>query len=194
MAYTRGTANAAVKARASVAAQRAEVEALYAEGKQLQETAKTLRARNANIEARIAEETAALEDKRAKLTQVLADLEAAQVEADLAIKQAEQNAPLITELAYDQARALCERAYRDGRKRGEDFARAQHAILSKLTPAPKRPAFKIVDLTPAPVLMPVRDGAEGLEDAAAELFGHARAQGKRGPGRPRKQQMQAVAA
>jgi hypothetical protein len=183
MAYTRGTASAVQAARTAADRERKEVEALYMEGRRLAQTAKTLRQKNANIEAAITEQTAILEDKRAKLTQALADLGAAQHEADEAIRQAEANAALIRELAYDQARALAERAYRSGIKKGDDAARAKHAILSKLTPAPKPKPGKVIDLEPQPVLMPVRDGREGLEDATAEFFGYRRAQGIKAPGR-----------
>lgn len=135
MTYTRGQATAAQNARQTVERERAEVEALYAEGRKLAETSKHLRARNANIEARVAAETERLADKRAALVQALADLEAAQLEAETEIHEAERNAALIRELAYDQARAIAERAYRSGYDRGKDASRAKHAVLSKLVPA-----------------------------------------------------------
>lgn len=131
--YVHGTA-------AAILAARAEAEQLRTEGRKLTETVKALRERNANLEAKIAEERERLEDKRATLTRALADLEAAQAEADTAIREAEHNAPLITELAYNQARALAERAYRSGYDKGRDRARAQHAVLSRLTPAPRKAA------------------------------------------------------
>ena len=72
----------------------------------------------------------------ATLTAKLADIQAAQAEADNAIRVAEANAATIRELAYDQARAITERAYRHGYDKGQDRARAQHAILRKYTPKP----------------------------------------------------------
>lgn len=136
MTYVRGEAKAVEAARTAVERERAEVERLYAEGRKLAQTAKHLRQRNANIEAKLAEERDALEDKRARLTVTLQDLADAQAEADAAIREAEANAGTIRELAYDQARALAERAYRHGYDKGKDYARAQHAVLRKYTPKP----------------------------------------------------------
>jgi chromosome segregation ATPase len=135
-AYVRGAATTAKAARQAVERERAEVEQLYAEGRKLAQTAKQLRQRNANLEARIAEERERLEDKRATLNTTLLDLQAAQQEADNAIREAEANATTIRELAYDQARAITERAYRHGYDKGQDRARAQHAVLRKYTPKP----------------------------------------------------------
>jgi hypothetical protein len=173
MTYTRGAASAAQAARTAADREHAEVERLYAEGRKLAQTAKTLRQRNANLEAKIAEERERLEDKRATLIETLADLDAAQAEADAAIRDAERNAALIRELAYDQARALAERAYRHGFDRGKDEARAKHAVLSKLAPKqpPRRPG-KVIDLTPHPLTAEPLTGREGLEAAADELAHH----------------------
>lgn len=182
MAYKRGTATASLAARTAAEKERAEVERLYAEGRKLAQQAKTLRERNANIVAKIAEERERLEDKRATLTQTLVDIEAAQIEADRAIYEAEKNAATIRELAYDQARALAERAYRSGYERGKDMARAKHAVLTKLTPAPKK-RHKAVDLTPQPVLAIAPDGPEGLEAAANEFSAHQIKRGIRPTGR-----------
>ncbi|AXH44435.1 hypothetical protein PP353_gp59 [Arthrobacter phage Kumotta] len=139
MTYIRGAA----EAREAVERTRAEVERLYAEGRKLAQTLNQLRQRNNNIEARIAEQREQLEDKRATLTAKLADIQAAQAEADEAIREAEANAATIRELAYDQARALTERAYRHGYDKGQDYARAQHAVLRKYTPQPdgRRPGI-----------------------------------------------------
>ena len=134
--YVRGAATTALHARQAVERQLAETERLYAEGRKLATTIKELRQRNANIQAAIAEEQEKLEDKRATLTAKLADIQAAQAEADNAIREAEANAATIRELAYDQARAITERAYRHGYDKGQDRARAQHAILRKYTPKP----------------------------------------------------------
>lgn len=123
-------------AKTAVERERAEIKRLYEEGRKLSDTARKLRERNANIEAKLAEERERLEDKRAKLTQTLVDIEAAQIEADRAIREAEKNAATIRELAYDQARALAERAYRSGYDKGKDHARARHAVLQKYAPAP----------------------------------------------------------
>ena len=136
MTYIRGEATAATAAKAAVERERAEVERLYAEGRALAQTAKKLRQRNANIEAKLAEERDKLEDKRATLTAALEDLVTAQAEADAAIREAEANAGTIRELAYDQARALAERAYRHGYDKGRDYARAQHAVLRRYVPQP----------------------------------------------------------
>lgn len=182
MTYVRGAATASQSARAMSERERQEVERLYAEGRALAQTAKQLRIKNANLEAKVAEEQDRLEDKRATLTQALKDLEAAQAEADAAILEAEKNAALIRELAYDQARALCERAYVKGKRRGDDAARAKHAVLKKLTPAPKKPG-KVVDLTPQPLLGPAPDGPDGLEAARDEFFNYQRSRGVRAPGR-----------
>lgn len=130
MSYIRG----ASAAKEAVERERAEVERLYAEGRALAQTAKQLRERNANIEAKLAEERERLQDRRATLTRTLADIEAAQAEADRAIRDAEQQAATIRELAYDQARALAERAYKSGYDKGRDYARAQHATLNKVLP------------------------------------------------------------
>lgn len=184
MSYTRGKASASLLARNAAEKERAEVERLYAEGRKLAQTAKGLRERNAKIEAKITEERERLEDKRAKLTQTLVDIETAQLEADLAVREAEQNAALIRELAYDQARALAERAYKSGLERGKDEARAKHAILSKLTPAPKKQPAKIIDLTPQPLTADPLGGPEGLKAATAEFFAHQEARGIRNPWRP----------
>jgi predicted nucleic acid-binding Zn-ribbon protein len=132
--YVRGAASATQSARAAVERERAEVEKLYAEGRALAQTSKQLRERNARIEAKLTEERERLQDKRATLTQTLVDIEAAQIEADTAIKEAEDNATLIRELAFDQARALAERTYRHGSDKGKDYARAQHATLNKVLP------------------------------------------------------------
>jgi len=134
MSYTRGAASAAQTARAAVERERAEVERLYAEGRALAQTAKQLRQRNANIEAKVAEERDRLEDKRARLNQTLADLATAQKEADASIREAEERAGLIRELAFDQARALAERAYAAGYSRGKDHARAKHALIQRVMP------------------------------------------------------------
>jgi len=134
MSYVRGAATASQSARAAVERERLEVERLYAEGRALAQTASQLRQRNVNIEAKLTEERERLEDKRATLTRALADIEAAQVEADAAIKDAEDKAALIRELAFDQARALAERTYRHGSDKGRDYARAQHATLNRVMP------------------------------------------------------------
>lgn len=171
MAYTRGTATAAQQARLAADRERAEVERLYAEGRALAQTVKQLRTRNANLEARIRDETEALQDKRATLAQKLADLEAAQVEADAAIKLAEERASLIRELAFDQARAIAERAYSHGYRKGKDEARARHAVMARY--APRRPAKpKVVDLTPGELTAEPLRGREGLEAARQEYFAH----------------------
>lgn len=136
MTYTHGATTATEAAKAAVERERAEVERLYAEGRELAQTAKKLRQRNVNIEAKLAEERDKLEDKRATLTQALADIVNAQAEADAAIRKAEEQAGIISDLAFDQARALAERAYRSGYDKGKDFARAQHATLRKYTPKP----------------------------------------------------------
>lgn len=187
MAYARGTATASQAARAAAEKERTEVERLYAEGRRLAQTAKQLRQRNTNIEARIEEERERLEDKRATLTQTLVDIEAAQIEADQAVYEAEANAALIRELAYDQARALAERAYRSGFDKGKDASRAKHALLSKLTPKPAPKTLKVIDLTPQPLTAPAIDGPEGLEAARDEFFSVSRSLGVRAPHRPRKQ-------
>lgn len=132
MSYVRGEA----AAKEAVERERAEVERLYAEGRALAQTAKKLRQRNANIEAKLAEERDKLEDRRATLTAALEDLVNAQAEADAAIRHAEEQAGIIRELAYDQARALAERAYKSGYDRGKDYARAQHATLRRYAPKP----------------------------------------------------------
>lgn len=188
MAYARGTATASQAARVAAEKERSEVERLYAEGRRLAQTAKQLRQRNTNIEARIEEERERLEDKRATLTQTLVDIEAAQIEADKAVYEAEQNAALIRELAYDQARALAERAYRSGFEKGKDAARAKHALLSRLTPKPAPKPSKVIDLTPQPLTAPAIDGPEGLEAARDEFFAVSQSYGIRAPHRPRKQQ------
>lgn len=131
MSYVRGKA----AAKEAVEREQAEVERLYAEGRSLAQTAKKLRERNANIEAKLAEEREKLEDKRATLTETLRDVVNAQAEADAAIRKAEDQAGIIRELAFDQARALAERAYRHGYDKGKDYARAQHATLRKFVPA-----------------------------------------------------------
>ena len=140
MTYVRGAANASEASYAAIERGRAEAARLYAEGQQLTQTLKKLRERNANIEAKIAEENERLEDKRAHLNAALADLERAQTEADTAILDAEQKAALIRELAFDQARALAERAYATGYSRGKDHARAKHALLHKTMPGLTRAA------------------------------------------------------
>lgn len=174
MTYTRGTATAAQAARTAAEREREEVERLYAEGRKLANTAKQLRARNANLEARIAEEREALEDKRATLIETLADLDRAQTEADEAIKAATERAALIRELAFDQARALAERAYADGKERGKEYARAKHAVLGRYAPR-KRKTGKVIDLTPGTLTAPPLDGHEGLLAATAEYFHHNQA-------------------
>lgn len=136
MTYVRGAATTAIEARQAVERQRVEIEQLYTEQKKLSQTIQKLRQRNANIEAKIADEREQLEDRRATLTQALNDIEAAKEQANAAIREAEANAATIRELAYDQARALTERAYRHGSDRGKDYARAQHAVLRKYTPQP----------------------------------------------------------
>lgn len=140
MTYQHGIA----KARKIVQQQQDEVTKLYAEGRKLANTANQLRKRNANIEQTIADETAKLETARAKLTATLAGIEAAQVEADLAIREAEARAAVIAELAADQARALAERAYASGFERGNDQARAKHHLLTNWAPRP-RPALRSVE-------------------------------------------------
>ena len=130
MNYVRGAASA----KEAVERERAEVERLYAEGRALAQTASQLRQRNANIEAKLAEERERLEDKRVRLTGALADLEQAQVDADTAIREAEDKAALIRELAFDQARALAERTYRHGYDKGKDYSRARHATLNRVMP------------------------------------------------------------
>jgi hypothetical protein len=132
--YVRGAATATQNARIAVERERADVERLYAEGRALAQTASQLRQRNVNIEAKLTEERERLEDKRATLTRALADIEAAQIEADAAIKEAEDKAALIRELAFDQARALAERTYRHGSDKGRDYARAKHATLNRVLP------------------------------------------------------------
>ena len=184
MAYQRGTASASLAARTAAEKERAEVERLYAEGRNLAQTSRGLRERNANIEAKIREERERLEDRRATLTQTLVDIEAAQIEADQAIRDAERNAALIRELAYDQARALAERAYRSGFDRGKDEARAKHAILCKLAPAPKRAPAKVIDLNPQPLTAEPLGGREGLEAAADEFFARQITRGIRPAHRP----------
>jgi len=140
MTYTRGAATAVQTARAAAERERAEVERLYAEGRALAQTAKQLRQRNANIEAKVAEEQERLEDRRARLEQTLTDLAQAQEEADAAILEAEKKAALIRELAFDQARALAERAYSAGYSRGKDHARARHATMQSVMPRRTRQA------------------------------------------------------
>lgn len=140
MTYTRGIASATQAARAAAERERAEVERLYAEGRALAQTAKQLRQRNANLEAKVTEERERLEDKRARLAQTLADLATAQEEADATIREAEEKAGLIRELAFDQARALAERAYAAGYSRGKDHARAMHATIQRHMPRLTREA------------------------------------------------------
>lgn len=132
--YVRGKAASLEAARAAVQSSRDEASRLYAEGKVLAETIQKLRERNANIEAKIADERDRLEDKRAGLTAALADLEAAQEEADAAITEAEDKASLIRELAYDQARAIAERTYDSAYSRGKDHAKAKHATICHVLP------------------------------------------------------------
>ena len=167
MTYTRGKIAEQQKARRAVEQQQQEIEALYAEGRRLAQTAKRLRQRNANIETTIADETAKLEAARAKLTATLTGIEAAQLEADAAIREAEARAGLIKELAADQARALAERAYASGHDKGEDLARAKHRLLGHLTPAPMIRRIDR-DHAPAEILAEPPRGPEGLQAAYDE--------------------------
>jgi predicted nucleic acid-binding Zn-ribbon protein len=167
MTYTRGKTTELQKARAALEEQRQEIAALYAEGRKLTNTAAQLRQRNTNVEARITEERAKLEETRRTLTNTLASIEAAQLEADQAIREAEARAGLIAELAADQARALAERAYTSGHDKGEDLARARHRLLGHMTPAPMIRRINR-DHAPAEILAEPPRGTEGLQAAYDE--------------------------
>ena len=134
MTYTRTAAPPFEAGIVAVQRQEAELKRLYIEARNLGVTIKQVRQRNANIEAKLAEETDRLKDKQARLAQALADLKQAQKEADKTAEDAEDQAALMRELAHDQARALAERAYRTAYQRGKDEARAMHAVLNKYGP------------------------------------------------------------
>ena len=134
MTYTRTATPPLEAGLVAVQRQESELKRLYIEARNLGVTIKQVRQRNANIEAKLAEETDRLKDKQARLAQALADLKQAQKEADKTAEEAEDQAALIRELAHDQARALAERAYRTAYQRGKDEARAMHAVLNKYGP------------------------------------------------------------
>jgi chromosome segregation ATPase len=170
MTYTRGKIAEQQKARRAVEQHQQEIEALYAEGRRLAQTAKQLRQRNVNLEAKIETERERLEASRRTLTATLAGIETAQAEADAAIREAEARAGLIAELAADQARALAERAYASGHDKGEDLARAKHRLLGHMAPAPMIRRIDR-DHAPAEILATPPRGTEGLQAAYDEYRG-----------------------
>ena len=138
MVYVRTAAPVVEDGVAAVKRQEVELRNLYAEARALSVTIKQVKQRNANIEAKLTEERDRLKDKQARLAQALADLDLANAEATKAIEDAEDQASLIREIAFDQARALAERSYRSGIQEGKDYARAKHAVLGKFDPEVKR--------------------------------------------------------